>query len=47
MDIRERVTDHLGVRQVTIGLTDFGGHHHDVLHDLTTSLASDDVEVSS
>ena len=41
-----RVTDHLGVRQVTIGLTDFGGHHHDVLHDLTTSFASDDVEVT-
>ena len=41
-----RVTHDLGVPRVTIGLTDFGGRHEDVLHDLMTSLASHDVDVT-
>lgn len=41
-----RVTERLGLPQVTIKLTDFGGRHGDVLDALVTSVASDSTRVS-
>jgi hypothetical protein len=41
-----RVTGRLGLPQVTIKLTDFGGRHGDVLDALVSSAASDAAQVS-